>query len=224
MFFPVGDDPNIGQHKPIFAYAFLVANVLVFLYQLTLATPDCKRFMIHFGTIPLEIMNGEDLFTLLTSIFLHAGFLHIVGNMLFLWVFADNIESVIGPARFVLFYLMGGLVASAIHILFYPSSTVPTVGASGAIAAVLGAYIVMFPKSKIKIRFLFFKPFQMTALIFLGIWFVQNLFSGLGSLGPESAQSGGVAWWAHIGGFVFGALLGIPMKRSIHDKNRNSYA
>jgi len=223
MLFPVGDDPNIGRHKPIFSYVFLGANVLVFLYQLTLATPECERFMVHFGTIPLEIMNGEDLFTLFTSIFLHAGFLHILGNMLFLWVFADNIESVIGSYKFILFYLMGGLVASAIHILFYPTSTIPTVGASGAIAAVLGAYIVMFPKSKIKIRFLLFKPFMLTALIFLGIWFVHNLFSGLGSLGPESAQSGGVAWWAHIGGFVFGALLGLIMKKYIYEKDQNSY-
>ena len=213
MFFPVGDDPNEGQHKPVFAYAFLVVNVLVFFYQLSLGGEDCNYFMRHFGAIPAEITQGKDLYSLFTSIFLHAGFMHILGNMIFLWVFADNIESLVGSVNFIIFYLLGGIVASLIHVLFNWESGIPTVGASGAIAAVLGAYIVLYPKSKIKVRFLLFKPFMMSALAFLGIWFVQNLFSGIGSLGPESAQSGGVAWWAHIGGFVFGVICGYFAKR-----------
>ncbi len=223
MFFPVGDDPNVGLHKPLFSYAFLVANILVYLYQFSLSMPQCESFMVHFGAIPAEITAGEDYFTLFTSIFLHAGFLHILGNMIFLWVFADNIESIIGNLNFLIFYLLGGLAASAVHILLNASSTIPTVGASGAIAAVLGAYIVMFPKSKIKVRFLLFKPFTMSALAFLGIWFFQNLFSGIGSLGPESAQSGGVAWWAHIGGFVFGVFSGLLVKKIFQTSDSNSY-
>lgn len=213
MFFPVGDDPVEGDHKPMFAYAFLAVNVMIYLYQLSLPMPDCEAFMNHFGAIPAEITSGKDYFSLFTSMFLHAGFMHILGNMLFLWVFADNIEALVGNANFVIFYLIGGLVASAIHIVFNWTSPIPTVGASGAIAAVLGAYIILYPKSKIKVRFLLFKPFTMSALAFLGIWFAQNLFSGLGSLGPESAQSGGVAWWAHIGGFVFGVISGLIAKK-----------
>jgi membrane associated rhomboid family serine protease len=222
MFFPVGDDPNVGEHKPLFAYAFLVVNILIFLYQVSLGMPECEGFMRHFGTIPAEIMAGQDYFTLFTSLFLHAGFMHILGNMIFLWVFADNIESLIGNANFVIFYLVGGLVASLIHIGFNPTSEIPTIGASGAIAAVLGAYIILYPKSKIKVRFLLFKPFTLSALAFLGIWFAQNLFSGIGSLGPESAQSGGVAWWAHIGGFVFGVIAGFVAKQR-YQKSPQSY-
>jgi len=186
MFFPVGDDQVIGGHKPLFSYSFLVVNILVFIYQLTLSGDSCQAFMYHFGGIPKEILAGQDYFTLFTNMFLHAGFMHILGNMLFLWVFADNIEATIGNVNFIIFYILGGLAASFVHIYLNPTSEIPTVGASGAIAAVLGAYIVL--------------------------WFVQNLFSGLGSLGPESAQSGGVAWWAHIGGFVFGVIIGFLAK------------
>jgi len=208
MFFPVGDDQVIGGHKPLFSYSFLVVNILIYIFQLTLSEQSGHQFMYHYGSIPQEIMAGQDYFTLFTNMFLHAGFLHILGNMLFLWVFADNIEATIGNINFILFYIMGGLAASAAHIYFNPGSEIPTVGASGAIAAVLGAYVVLFPKNNIKIRFLVFKPFSMIAILFLGIWFAQNLYSGIGSIGPKTAQSGGVAWWAHIGGFIFGVLIG----------------
>lgn len=212
MFFPVGDENVKNGAKPIFSYSILAICICVYLYQLTLAMPACESFMITFGSIPKEITSGQDLFTLFTNMFLHAGFMHILGNMLFLWVFADNIEAVMGNGYFLAFYIIGGLAASAAHIIFNWDSTIPTVGASGAIAAVMGAYVVLFPKNKIRIRFLLFKPFTMTAILFLGIWFTQNLFSGIGSLGPESAQGGGVAWWAHIGGFVFGLVAGFALK------------
>jgi len=224
MFFPVGDDPIKGPNKPIFSYSFLAVNIMVYLYQMSLSLPECEFFMKHFGAIPAEITAGQDYFTLFTNMFLHAGFLHILGNMIFLWVFADNVESVIGNVNFVIFYILGGLVASGVHILFNWTSPIPTVGASGAIAAVLGAYIVMFPKSKIRVRFLLFRPFVMSALAFLGIWFAQNLFSGIGSIGPESAQSGGVAWWAHIGGFVFGVLAGFVAKNYYQNHSEDNYA
>ncbi len=215
MIFPIGDDQVQGGAKPIFSYLFIGINVLVFLYQATLQ-PDCSEFVKHYGAIPDEIVNGQDYFTLLTSMFLHGGWMHLIGNMMFLWVFADNIEATIGNARFVLFYLMGGLAASAAHIFFNLDSTIPAVGASGAISAVLGAYIVMFPKSKIKILVIyFFQSFKVAAIWFLGFWIAQQLFSGFASLGPETAGSGGgVAWWAHIGGFVFGVLAGFLFKNT----------
>ncbi len=214
MFFPVGDDQVENGYKPYVSYTLLTLSILVFMYQLTLPLDACSNFMRTFGSIPTEILAGQDFYTLFTNMFLHGGFMHIVGNMLFLWVFADNIEAIIGNVAFLFFYIAGGLAASAAHILFNMTSNIPTIGASGAIAAVLGAYIILFPKSQVRIRFLLFKPFKMTAILFLGIWFIQNLFSGLGSIGPASAQSGGVAWWAHIGGFVFGVVAGLIIKRS----------
>jgi len=214
MIFPIGDDNMQGGFKPIFSYFFIGLNVLVFLYQVTLQ-PDCSAFVNHYGTIPAEIVNGQDYFTLLTSMFLHGGWMHLLGNMMFLWVFADNIEATVGNARFVLFYLMGGLAASAAHIFFNMGSNIPAVGASGAISAVLGAYIVMFPQSKIKVFVAYiFSSFHMAAVWFLGLWIGQQLISGIGELLPSqvAGSGGGVAWWAHIGGFVFGVLAGFLFK------------
>ena len=219
LFIPVGDTQVKGGFKPQLAYAFIVINVLIFLYQFSLATPHCEQFINTFGTIPIEILRFEDLYTLLTSMFLHAGWMHLIGNMLFLWIFADNIEAVVGRTEFVLFYLMGGLFASFAHILFNPSSIIPAVGASGAIAAVMGAYIVLFPKSKIKVIFvLFFMTIHMRAIWFLGLWFAQELLSGVGNLGVTTAETSGVAYWAHIGGFVFGLLYGYLRKDKISVK------
>lgn len=205
MIFPIGDENVQGGAKPIFSYAFIAINVLVFLFQVTLGQQGINQFLTTYGTIPLEIMNGQDYFTLMTSMFLHGGWMHIIGNMLFLWVFADNIEAV----PFLLFYILGGLAASAAHIFFNTTSTIPSVGASGAISAVLGAYLVMFPASKIKVLVVyFFRSFTMPAIFFLGLWGVQQFISGFMSLGPATADTAGVAWWAHIGGFVFGVAFG----------------
>ncbi len=209
MIFPIGDENVQGGAKPIFSYAFIAINVLVFLFQVTLGQQGINQFLTTYGTIPLEIMNGEDYFTLMTSMFLHGGWMHIIGNMLFLWVFADNIEAVIGNIPFLLFYILGGLAASAAHIFFNTTSSIPSVGASGAISAVLGAYLVMFPASKIKVLVVyFFRSFTMPAIFFLGLWGVQQFISGFMSLGPATADTAGVAWWAHIGGFVFGVAFG----------------
>jgi len=152
---------------------------------------------------------------LLTSIFLHGGWLHLIGNMLFLWVFSDNIEAVLGAPLYLAFYLAGGLAASLAHILSGPASTIPSVGASGAIAAVLGAYIVMFPQSRVRLLVLFGYRAGVTrvsAIVFLGIWAVTQFFSGVASLGVPTAQTGGVAWFAHIGGFVFGLAIGALLR------------
>jgi membrane associated rhomboid family serine protease len=211
MIFPIGDENIIGGHKPIFSYSLIIANVLVFLYELSLGS-NAQSFLYEFGTIPKEISSGEDIYTLLTAIFLHGGWMHLIGNMLFLWIFADNIEAIIGTGAFVVFYFIGGGIASMIHVVADPMSVIPSVGASGAISAVMGTYLVMFPKSKVKLIFLlFFNKFELPAIVFLGFWFVQQLFSGIGSVGTE--QSGGIAWWAHIGGFVFGLIAGLIIKR-----------
>lgn len=237
MIFPIGDDNVIGGHKPMFTYAFLALNVLIFLLQLSVE----GNLICEYGAIPADIASGKNWYTVISSMFLHGGWMHLIGNMLFLWVFADNIEAVIGPLLFVGFYFLGGIAASLAHFGFnlgevavqccticgggMPcgnslniapcAGTVPTVGASGAISAVLGAYLVMFPRSQIKILVLVvFRTFTIAAIIFLGLWIGQQLISGFMSLGPKtSATSGGVAWWAHIGGFVFGVLAGFVFRK-----------
>ncbi len=230
MIFPVGDDQVHGGAKPIFSYAFIGMNVILFLLQMSVE----GNLICEYGAIPNEIVGGQDYFTLFSSMFMHGGWMHLIGNMLFLWVFGDNIEATVGNLPFAAFYILGGLAAHAAHIYFSTGNemlsdccsicsavvpcqdaanlcpgSIPTVGASGAIAAVLGAYLVMFPKSKVKILVLyFFQTFKVPAILFLGFWIGQQLLSGFASLGPEAAASGGVAWWAHIGGFAFGVIAG----------------
>ncbi|GLR18769.1 rhomboid family intramembrane serine protease [Portibacter lacus] len=212
MIFPIGDENVKGGHPPIFSYGFIVVNLIVFIFQLTMDGDELRQFFFTFGSIPKVVLNGDNYFSLFSSMFLHSGLMHIIGNMIFLWVFADNIEAVIGNANFLLFYLLGGLFASAGHILFNIDSNIPSVGASGAISAVLGAYIVLFPKSRIKVLF-FIKIFYVSAFLFLGFWIIQQVISGFSNMGPETAQSSGVAWWAHIGGFVFGVAAGFFFKK-----------
>ena len=213
MIFPIGDDQVKGGSFPLFAYAFIALNVIIFFYQISLGQQGAQQFITHYGTIPQEITSGQDWFTMITSMFLHGGWMHLIGNMLFLWVFADNIEATVGNVKFLLFYLIGGIVASMAHIMSGPTSAIPSVGASGAISAVMGAYLVMFPFSKIKMLVLiFFRSFRVAAILFLGLWIGQQLLAGLGSLASTS-QTGGVAWWAHIGGFVFGVLAGFYFKK-----------
>ena len=221
MIFPIGDDNIQGGHKPYLSYTFLVINVVIYVFQITRLgdLEGIDQFLVEFGAIPAEITVGEDLFTLFTSMFLHAGPIHLAGNMLFLWIFADNIEAILGSAFFGLYYVLGGLFAVIIHILTDPISPIHLVGASGAISAVLGTYLVMFPKSRIKMIFIIFirRPFYISALIFIGLWFGQQILSAFGLFGDGE----GVAWWAHIGGFVYGVLLGFLFKKIY--KNRYSY-
>ena len=202
MFFPIGDDQVRGGHFPILSYSFIAINIVIFWYQLQ--TPGN---LIEFAAIPAKIMQGQDYFTLVTSAFLHGGWMHLIGNMLFLWVFADNIEATVGSFVFLIFYTLGILAAHAAHIYTDPSSMIPTVGASGAISAVMGAYLVMFPQSRVKILFIVF-TFRVSAFIFLGIWIWQQWAAGMDSL-QNVSQEGGTAWWAHIGGFVFGVVAGL---------------
>jgi membrane associated rhomboid family serine protease len=198
------------RRVPFVNYALILANIGVFLFQV-LAGPYEQTLVYEFALIPynfitsLNLANIGDIFT---SMFMHAGLAHIGGNMLYLWIFGDNIEDSMGHGGYLLFYLIGGIVASFTHILTNPGSQIPTVGASGAIAAVLGAYLVLYPQSRvltiIPLGF-FIRMTMIPASIVLGMWFVLQLFSGVLSLGGPDV--GGVAFWAHIGGFIAGVVM-----------------
>lgn len=219
MIFPIGDDQIKGGYKPIFSYTFIVINVLVFLYEMNLqASGQLSGFISEYGAIPTEIEEGIDYFTLFTNMFLHGGWMHLIGNMVFLWIFGDNIEATIGNIRFLLFYLAGGIAASIIHVLLNSHSSVPSIGASGAISAVMGAYLVMFPKSRVKVLVIyFFRSFYLPAIVFLGFWIALQLYNGVSTLGADQ-NTGGVAHWAHIGGFAFGVVYGYYAKTYFEKK------
>jgi membrane associated rhomboid family serine protease len=209
--FPIGDTDLRKQPTPVVTVALVIVNVLVFIYQVTLPPETLKAFITRYGVVPAEILQGQNLISLLTSMFIHGGWVHVISNMVYLWIFGDNIETVLGKLGFAAFYLVGGLGASVAHVLINAGTTQPSVGASGAVAAIMGAYIVMFPRSQVRVAFLTFFGLmisRVTAFIFLGVWALSQFFVGFASLGAETAQSGGVAIWAHIGGFVFGLLIG----------------
>jgi membrane associated rhomboid family serine protease len=212
MLFPIGDDQVKGGYFPLFSYAFIVLNIAVYWQQMQ--HPD--MLVLQWGAVPDEILRGERLLNLLTSMFLHGSPMHLIGNMLFLWVFADNIEATIGSMRFLVFYLLGGLAAHFGHIYFNPASLIPTIGASGAIAAVMGAYLIMFPTSRVKLWF-FFLIFRVPAILFLGVWIIMQWINGRASLEVYTADAGGTAWWAHIGGFAFGLLAGLYYRFSYRE-------
>lgn len=195
---------------PVVNYALIAVNIFVFVLM-WLAGSSQDALVYQFAMIPANFASGLDLgdvTDIFTSMFMHAGFAHIAGNMLYLWIFGDNVEDCLGHARYLIFYLFGGVVASLAHLFTNPGSQIPTVGASGAIAAVLGAYLVLFPQSRV-VTFIplgfFMRLTVIPAAFVLGFWFVMQLFSGLLSLGGPDV--GGVAFWAHVGGFVAGVVM-----------------
>lgn len=199
----------------------VLINVAVFLFQLLLQASGgegaLQQAIITFGVVPARItadpLAPANLLTLLTSMFMHGGFMHIFGNMLYLWIFGNNIEDVMGRFWFIVFYFACGLAASVAQVWSAPNSPLPGIGASGAIAGVLAAYLVFFPVARVDtlIFFGFFARIaSLPAVIVLGLWFVLQLFNGVLSLGVASATGGGVAWFAHIGGFVAGLVLCLP--------------
>jgi membrane associated rhomboid family serine protease len=206
---PIRD--QIPVHRtPVVNYILIAANILVFVFM-WLAGSAQESLVYQFAMIPANFADGVsvgDILDIFTSMFMHAGFAHIAGNMLYLWIFGDNIEDRLGPLMYLVFYLAGGVVASLAHLLTNPTSQIPTVGASGAIAAVLGAYLVLFPQSKI-VTFIplgfYMRLTVVPAIVVLGLWFILQLFSGVMSLGGPDV--GGVAFWAHIGGFVAGMVM-----------------
>ncbi|MEW6028161.1 MAG: rhomboid family intramembrane serine protease [Chloroflexota bacterium] len=208
---PLRDEIPTRQ-VPIINYLLIAANIGVFLLM-WLAGPYQDALVYQFAMIPANFANGVDIgdvMDIFTSMFMHAGLAHIGGNMLYLWIFGDNVEDRMGHFRYLLFYLAGGMVASLTHLLTNPNSPIPTVGASGAIAAVLGAYLVCFPGSRIATFIplplgIFYKLTMLPSAVVLGFWFIFQLFDGVATLGGPDV--GGVAVWAHIGGFVAGMLM-----------------
>ncbi|MBN2029094.1 rhomboid family intramembrane serine protease [bacterium] len=217
---PIKDD-NPTHHFPFMTILLILGNITVYIYQMTQG-PEFQAFIYRFGAIPWEITHFREvpnipthysstipnILTPLTSIFLHGSVFHLLGNMLYLWIFGDNVEALVGHFRFFIFYICCGLIAALTQILIAPNSSIPMIGASGAISGVLGAYLLRFPRAKVHVLIFFFffiRIVRVSALFVLGLWFFIQLFNGLGSIGLE--ETGGVAWFAHIGGFAAGMIL-----------------
>ncbi|HTL45014.1 MAG TPA: rhomboid family intramembrane serine protease [Vicinamibacterales bacterium] len=200
-----------SRTTPIVTVSLIVINSVVFLYQWMLPQHALQVFTAQYALIPAYFSVSA----VLTSMFLHGGWMHIIGNMLYLWIFGDNIEDQLGHAGFLVFYLASGAVAAVGQVMINPFSVVPMVGASGAIAGVMGAYFVLYPESRILTAifiFFFFDLVEVPAIFFLGIWFLMQLLSGVGSLGVSNASAGGTAFFAHIGGFLTGLLVGALLR------------
>ncbi len=229
--FPLKDDLP-SRSAPVMTVSIVTLNVLVFLYQMSLqlgislevdnpphAIETAQAFVLEFGLVPCRLMDlcayPEDqpspLFTVFSSMFLHGGFFHVAGNMLYLWIFGTNVEDTLGHTRFSLFYLLSGVAAAATQVLAAPASEVPMIGASGAVSGVLGAYLILFPQARVLTLVIFgffWRLLSIPAVVVLGFWIVLQILNGLGSFG----EAGGVAWFAHIGGFFAGMLLLIAMR------------
>ncbi len=209
--FPIRDHNPSGR-VPYVVYALILANVAVFALtwvELSLDIRAMDRFYTDWGLQPVELSNGQDLYTVFTSMFVHGSLLHLAGNMLFLWVFGDNLEDTLGPVRFLGYYLACGVAAALLQVAASPWSPVPMVGASGAIAGVMGGYLLLFPKARVDVLVfivIIFRVFPVRAWIVLMVWIGIQLFQGL-SMDPDE---GGVAYYAHIGGFVAGLVLMVP--------------
>jgi rhomboid family protein len=212
---PLGDDDSDRRTLPIVTYALIAINVLVFVLLELPQGQNLDAFLTRWGTIPTQIVAGNGLLTLITSMFLHGGWLHLGSNMLFLWIFGDNVEDRLGHAKFLVFYLFAGIAATLAQFAIAPHSSVPNVGASGAIAGVLGAYILMFPQSRVNVL-LGRQIVAMPAVIVLGMWIFFQLISGVGTIAytDETANVGGVAYMAHIGGFAAGLLMAFPFRNA----------
>lgn len=213
-------DRNPTRNFPITNLLLIASNFVVFFYELTLRSSQLDRFIATWGVVPNNIFYALDhpakapfaiWATLITSQFIHAGWLHILGNMIFLWVFGDNVEDILGSFSYLIFYLVSGVAAGLAQVIVTGPSDIPSLGASGAIAGVLGAYLLLYPWARVSILFpilIIFWTIDLPALLVIGWWFIQQLFYGIGALSVTAAS--GVAFWAHIGGFVTGAFLILP--------------
>ena len=213
-------DENPTHSVPIITYLLIAINIIVFIFQTMLGSYQ-EQFVYQFALIPNEVTSSISLGNItdiFTSMFMHAGVAHIAGNMLYLWIFGDNVEDRLGSGKYLFFYILGGVIASVAHILTNPSSQIPTVGASGAIAAVLGAYLVLYPRQKVLTLIplgFWLRMTMVPAFVVLGVWFALQFFSGILSLGGPDV--GGVAFWAHIGGFISGVVFGQLFKKPEKD-------
>ncbi|MDZ7373859.1 MAG: rhomboid family intramembrane serine protease [candidate division KSB1 bacterium] len=221
--FPLRD--NIPSRTwPVVNVSLIVCNLLIFLYEVSLGR-HLQDFLMTYGVVPAKVLYllrkepwnvVEIVGPFFTSMFLHGGWMHVIGNMWFLWIFGDNVEDRLGHFRYLVFYLLCGLVAGLVHYMLNPTSGVPTVGASGAIAGVMGAYYLLYPRARVLTLvplFFFVEIIEIPAFFFLGLWFVIQLVQGAFSLATVDTLTGGVAWWAHVGGFAAGAVLVNVFKR-----------
>ncbi len=209
-------DENPKKNLPFINTIFILVNIVVFYYQPSVNEQATEFFKLY-GVVPVNlteilprILSGDYMvfLSLFSNLFVHADFMHLAGNMLFLWVFGDNIEYATGHVKYIIFYLLCGFAATLTHVFIDPSSTIPVIGASGAISGILGAYIIKFPKNKVTtlfIIFIFIKVVKIRAIYLLGFWFLYQMLQGYLSIGSQSL--GGVAWFAHIGGFISGIIL-----------------
>ena len=220
---PLADDIP-SRRFPVITYLIIAANVLAFFFELSLGR-YLDRFIAIFGLVPWRIVNWSSypavFITIFTSMFLHAGWVHLFGNMLYLWVFGDNVEDAMGHMRFLIFYIVSGCVAALAQVLVNPLSKVPMIGASGAVAGVLGAYFLFYPRARVimAVPFLFYlQLISVPAILVLGGWFLIQLLNGFATITAATAVTGGIAWWAHVGGFVTGLILG-PILRKSHSED-----
>jgi len=215
--FPVSDEPKT-RTIPFVNVAIIIACVLVFLYELTLSEIDVNRFFFDYGVVPKQLVDWleepsglEEPATVITSAFVHGGFLHLGGNMLYLWVFGDNVEDVLGHVVYVLFYVAAAIGAVAAQVLVDTNEIIPMVGASGAISGVMGGYFVLYPTARVDVLFGFFIV-PVPAVVLIGFWFALQLLSGFATVGAAEGASEGVAFWAHVGGFVTGLAIVLLMR------------
>lgn len=207
---PLSDDNRGRRTQPYVTWALIAVNVIIYAYESTLVDASYWRFLQDWAVFPNQISDGQQLHTLLTSAFLHGSWFHLGSNMLFLWIFGDNVEDVFGHVRYILFYIVTALAAGAAQVLIDPTSTIPLVGASGAISGVLAAYIVLFPHGLIRTAVtlgFFITVTMLPAWLMIGYWFFIQVISGVAALDAAGDSTGGVAFFAHIGGFVAGLIL-----------------
>ncbi|MFW6051908.1 MAG: rhomboid family intramembrane serine protease [Myxococcota bacterium] len=219
-------DNNPTRRPPVVIYVFVALNVAVFLFEVALGPQGMALFTEHFGVVPYDLtqeVRPDAWITPLTSMFMHGGWMHIIGNMWFLWIFGDNVEDSLGRGRFVVFYLLCGLGAVALQVAVNPMSQTPMIGASGAVSGVLAGYVMLFPHARILTLvpiFIFLQFVELPAYLFIFIWFGYQLLAGLVQFGQVKAGGGGVAWWAHIGGFVVGIALARLFRKHRHPPRR----
>ncbi len=211
---PLRDDIR-SRRRPYVTWALIAACGVIYAWQFfsELSTPEAGRDIVTtLGMIPGDIVRGRNLWTLLTSMFLHGGIFHFLGNMLYLWIFGDNVEDAFGRPLYLLLYVLSGVFGSVLHIMIAPGSTIPTIGASGAISGVMGAYFILYPRARVLTLvpiFFFIRMFYLPAFVLLGFWILMQLLYGCSSV----AGGSGVAYFAHIGGFVVGLLLALLVRR-----------
>ena len=212
--FPLYDESVPSRKLPFLTISLIVINIFIFLF--TYFSPDFERIIFEYGAIPAQILEGKSFPTLITSTFLHAGFLHLLGNMWFLWLFGDNVEHSLGKIKFIIFYLLCGILAGIFHIFLVTIQdiNIPVIGASGAISGLLGGYLILYPKNKIRALFvLFFRPFifSVPAFFYIGVWFLFQFLS----VGELSS----IAYFAHIGGFISGMIIILLLRRKVKRRN-----